>query len=339
MNLSTDSLEVRFFQRKPRAEANFSIEAIFEDVRKQLSERISASVVTSSWFNDGYLSKVLNVVEAGRRQGRCVNHITGEVHFLNLLMRKDKVVLTIHDCGFMKRKQGVSGQLVRRLYLDWPIKKAAIVTAVSEQTKSEIVKYTGCDAAKIRVIPNAIDETFQPCPTAFNLELPTILQIGTGYNKNLLRLAESLAGIPCRLVVVGKLSEEQRQAFQDNGIVVENHVNLPQSEMVQRFNECDIVSFVSTIEGFGMPIIEANTVERVIVTSNVSSMPEVAGNAACLVNPLDVNSIRKGFKRVISEASYREELIENGRGNRQRFNRDRIAEAYFQLYREIAESQ
>ena len=284
-------------------------------------------VVTSSWFNDGYVSKLLNVIEARFRQGKCVNHITGEVHFLNLLMRKDKVVLTIHDCGFMKRKQGLSGQLVKRLYLDWPVKRAAIVTAVSEQTKNEIVKYTGCDPEKIRVIPNAIDASFQPCPKEFNQTLPTILQIGTGYNKNLLRLAESLAGIPCRLVVVGKLSEEQRQTFKDREILIENHVNLPQSEMVQRYNQCDIVSFVSTLEGFGMPIIEANTVERVVITSNVSSMPEVAGNAACLVDPFDVDSIRDGFTRVISDSSYREELIENGRENRKRFNRDRIADS------------
>ena len=339
LGCDTDSLEVRFFQRKPRPEANFSIEAIFEDVRRSLSQSISALVITSSWLNNGYFSKVLNAVEAWWRQGECVNHITGEVHFLNLLMRRDTVVLTVHDCGFMKRKRGISGQLVKLLYLDWPVRRSAIVTAVSEQTKSEIIKYTGCNPDSIRVIPNAIDQSFQPHQKDFNQELPTILQIGTGYNKNLQRLAESLAGIPCRLVVVGELSNSQLNAFKENEIRIENHVNLSQREMVKRYDECDIVSFVSTIEGFGLPIIEANTVERVVVTSNLSSMPEVAGDAACLVDPLNVESIRDGFKRVISDASYRKELIENGRLNRMRFDRNRVAEAYLELYREIAKNK
>ena len=57
----------------------------------------------------------------------------------------------------------------------------------------------------------------------------------------------------------------------------------------------DILSFVSTYEGFGMPIVEANAIGRVVVTSNVLSMPEVAGNAAHLVDPFDVNSIREGI--------------------------------------------
>jgi glycosyltransferase involved in cell wall biosynthesis len=92
---------------------------------------------------------------------------------------------------------------------------------------------------------------------------------------------------------------------------------------------------VSTFEGFGMPIVEANCVERVVLTSNISSMPEVAGNAACLVNPYAIEDIRAGFLKIIHDASYREQLIKNGRQNRQRFDESLIAASYYKLYQLI----
>lgn len=99
-----------------------------------------------------------------------------------------------------------------------------------------------------------------------------------------------------------------------------------------------MVAFASTFEGFGMPIIEANITGRVVVTSNTSSMPEVAANAAEFVNPLDVEDIRRGFLKVINEDAYREQLIENGFTNAKRFNKQTIANQYFNLYRTIAKA-
>jgi glycosyltransferase involved in cell wall biosynthesis len=82
-----------------------------------------------------------------------------------------------------------------------------------------------------------------------------------------------------------------------------------------------------------MPIVEANAVGRVVVTSNLLSMPEVAGGAAHLVDPFDVSSIRSGILKVIEDDSYREALITKGFANRKRFDTRQIAQEYAEIYR------
>jgi len=169
------------------------------------------------------------------------------------------------------------------------------------------------------VVPACIASHFQPCPKAFNTDCPRILHIGTAPNKNLPRLCEALRGLRCKLDVVGRLDSGHLEALERNQIDYENASGLSDAEMVDRYRHCDLVAFVSTYEGFGMPILEANTVERPIVAGNVCSMPEVAGEAACLVDPNDVASIRQGIERVIADAAYRDQLVEAGRSNRERF--------------------
>jgi len=333
--MDNHKIDVHFFQRRPRNGFSFSLEYIFEDIRRRLSSSINARLLISKCYNDGYLTKFVNIIEAGFRQGKGINHVTGEIHFLDLLMRKKHVVLTILDCGMMRRKTGLAKKIVNWLYLTGPVSKAQVVTAISEETKSEIVGYTNCDPNKIKVVPVAVDPKYLPIPKTFNKTKPTILHIGTGYNKNLPRLIEAIRGLNCTLVIVGKLSDEYLKLLVDNTIDYRNEYNIPGERLMEVYNECDILSFVSTFEGFGMPIVEANAVERVVVTSNLSSMPEVAGNAACLVDPLDVSAIRAGILKVIEDDVYREQLIENGRVNKLRFEPQKIAEMYLDIYRAV----
>jgi glycosyltransferase involved in cell wall biosynthesis len=235
----------------------------------------------------------------------------------------------------MYRKKGFAREFVRYLYLVLPIKKAAVVTTISETVKKEIISYTNCDPQKIVVIPVAVNEQYKPCQKEFNVEKPIILQIGTGPNKNVVLLIEALKDINCHLVIVGKLNDGILEAIKNTKIEYSNYVGLSNEEILKKYQLCDIVSFVSTFEGFGMPIVEANCVERVVVTSNMSSMPEVASDAACLVDPLDVRSIKAGFLKVIQNEIYRNSLIKNGENNRKRFDANDIAQSYLDIYRLI----
>jgi glycosyltransferase involved in cell wall biosynthesis len=97
----------------------------------------------------------------------------------------------------------------------------------------------------------------------------------------------------------------------------------------------DILVFPSLFEGFGMPIIEAQAMGTPVLTSNLSSMPEVAGDGALLVNPYSVNDIKDGVLKLIEDSSYRSRLIENGFRNCQKFNSKEIANQYYELYKQF----
>jgi glycosyltransferase involved in cell wall biosynthesis len=128
------------------------------------------------------------------------------------------------------------------------------------------------------------------------------------------------------------LSSQDRQQLESADVPYTTAENLSEQQMVEEYRHADLVSFTSIYEGFGMPIVEAQWVERPVVTSNVSSMPEVAGDGACLVDPYDVTSIRRGLERVMGDADYRSELIEAGRANRARFSLPTVAGQYLDLY-------
>jgi glycosyltransferase involved in cell wall biosynthesis len=182
---------------------------------------------------------------------------------------------------------------------------------------------------------NCISSDFQPHPKQFNEQMPVLLHIGTKPNKNLKRVAEAIAGMTCRLEIIGTPSEEDLATLKKNQIDFHYSAGLTDSEVVQRYVDCDLLVFVSTLEGFGLPIVEAQAIERPVVTSNLSSMPEIAGNGACLVDPYSVTSIRQGIEKVINDHRYREHLLEKGRKNRQRFMPETTAVAYAQLYQEV----
>jgi len=330
-----NKIRVNYFQRKPRKGFSFSLEFIFDDIRKRLSDKIESRVYISKCLNDGYYSKFINIIQAAIRQKRDVNHITGETHFLNLFMNRNRVILTIHDCRMMLRKTGVSKKIVQWLYLSAPVKKARVITTVSEVTKNEIISYTGTRSEKIYVIPVAVSHIYQPYPKEFNREKPVILHIGTGDNKNLLRLIEAIKGINCHLTIVGKLPDKYVTALLDGNIDYSNEYNISNQRILEKYRECDILAFISTFEGFGMPIVEANAVERVVITSNISSMPEVAGNAALLVDPFNTEDIRSGIMKVINDDSLRAKLISNGKINRLKYDADKIADMYYELYKQV----
>lgn len=329
-------MRVNYFQRRPRPGYNFSLETFYQDIRHRLNHQIEQKVYLSKFYNDGFLSKLINIIEAGIRQGRDVNHITGEVHFLNLLMKKNKVVLTILDCGMILRKKGLAKKIIKMLYMSFPIKKACIVIAISEVTKKEIVSYTNCDPNKIKVIPVPISSDFIPCPKEFNEEKPVVLQVGTAYNKNVTRLIEALKGINCHLSIIGRLSEEDLSLLHKNKIDFSNEYNISKERLIQKYQECDLLSFISTFEGFGMPIVEAQMVERIVITGNISSMPEVAGGGACLVDPFNISDIRRGVLKIIRNKEFRSNLISLGRMNRARFDGGVIAEMYLEIYKKCA---
>jgi glycosyltransferase involved in cell wall biosynthesis len=282
----------------------------------------------------GCWPRIANTFWAACHQGD-INHITGDVHYLALLLRANRTVLTIHDCCSLERLTGIKRWLMQILWFALPIRRSAAVTVVSEETKRQLLRYVRVSENKVFVIPNTISPVFRRCDRTFRQECPRILHIGTKENKNLTRLVTALRGLRCHLHIIGSPSEKQMTELQSAGVRFDISSNLSELGVYDCYCNADLVAFVSTYEGFGMPIIEANAVGRPVVTSNTSSMPEIAGRAACFVDPFDIDSIRNGIQRVIKEKDYREQIVLNGFENVRRFHPATVASKYIALYRRI----
>lgn len=265
-----------------------------------------------------------------------INHITGDINFAGLLLKKSRTILSILDCSDAESKLGIRGWLLRVIWYRLPVRRAAIITTISEASRDAITRITGCDAGRIKVIPVAVSSIYQYRPKSGISDCPRILQVGASPNKNLERVVEALQGISCRLTVIGKLDSKQQTLLDNAKLSYENHVGLTTEQLFEQYVNSDLVVFASLFEGFGMPIVEAQSVGRPVVTSNVTSMPEVAGDGACLVDPLNVESIRGGILRIIENSDYREKLVDAGRKNAARFNGSEIAQQYYKLYKQIS---
>lgn len=312
----------------------YSVERLFTDVRDALPPEIVVEVYKSHFESKGIWRRIYNMIEAALHQSD-VNHITGDVHFLTYLMSRRRMMLTVLDCVTLERLKGIKRWVFWFFWYWLPVKRSLIITVISHSTKKELLKYVKCSPDKIKVIHCPVSGIFTSNFKEFNETRPRILQIGTNQNKNIERLGQALSDINCQLVVIGSLSDTQRFALDSNDINYKNLCGLSDAELLEQYQMADILAFVSTYEGFGLPIVEANAVGRPVITSNLYSMPEVAGDAACLVDPYDVEEIRSGFVRIISNINYRNRLVKAGFRNVERFRPDFIATQYADVYRKI----
>jgi glycosyltransferase involved in cell wall biosynthesis len=327
-------MNVIFFHRKP-SKTDFSIETLFNNIIASLPPEVNPTISMSKYVNSGLYSKLYNMFEILLKKQGDINHVTGDIHYITLFLKKKKTILTIHDLNLFYTPNKIKHFIHKWFWIRMPIKRAQAVTVISWTTKQELLKYTNCEPDKIKVIYNCISPAFTPHPKIFNKTKPTILHIGCRPNKNLTGVIEAVKGLACRLEIIGSPTAEQLALLQKYQVEYSTQSGLSEQEVIQMYIACDILVFASFFEGFGLPIIEANAVERVVVTSNISSMPEIAGDAACLVDPHDIQSIRSGIMKVIDNDSYREKLIENGRKNKARFTAEQIANQYFDLYRQL----
>ncbi len=324
--------KILFIERK--AHEFVSIERVFRQIAAGLSSKYQAHFQQVQYGNKIF-DTIRNLFFFQRTKAD-IYHITGHIHYLALLFSRSNTALTIHDLRFMDEPPGLKRSIIRKLYLEWPVKRLKYITAISQQTKDEIINELGCDEKKIRMIPvPLVGDLRSDNVKPFNFECPEILQIGTMKNKNLIRLCEALEGISCRLRIIGKLDDEQKATLKKHSLIFTNAFDLDDLAIKKEYENADIVAFCSTLEGFGLPIIEAQAMGKPVITSNIEPMIETSGKAAVLVDPFDVASIRNGINEIINNAELRSDLIERGVVNVDRFAPDTVAAEYERMYDEM----
>lgn len=335
--------KIVYFYRR-RNPVFFSIEQAFGQIVSQLGAAYKDEYAVTEVrmpLHSRPWALLPNIRYARRRQGD-INHITGDIHYILLGLDRNKTnVLTVHDCVLLKRlsRKDPRWWIIKWLWYEWPLRRADMVTAISENTKRDLLHFTKCSPEKIRVISQFIDPAFQPrSPAAFR-EKPLILFVGTTGNKNLPRLAQALEGIPAELDIIGVLNNEQIACLNRYGIVYRQCSGIPKEELLEHYHDCDIVAFPSTYEGFGLPIIEGQAVGKPVLTSAISPMKEIAGEGASLVDPFDVASIRAGLLRIVGEKKYRDQLVAAGLVNAAKFSLRHIVDAYARLYADLLEKK
>jgi glycosyltransferase involved in cell wall biosynthesis len=334
---------VHYYFRHP-GNIYFSIEKLFGQIAGKINQARPQQFNISLFhlpLPSALSNLVKNIFFTGKTQS-AINHITGDVHYAILgCSSKNINILSIHDCVMLRRLKRTNPKfwIIKWFWYDLPVRKADMITVISENTKKELIHFTGCAANRIRVISNFYDPGFQKVPKTFNKDEPVILFIGTAENKNLDRLILALKGLQIKLHIVGIPSESQVLALKQNNISYKAENGLSDEEMRQAYINCDLLAFASTYEGFGLPIMEAQVTGRPVLTSRLAPMAEVAGEGAVLVDPYDPNSIRQGLLKIIQDEDYREQIVQKAVEHVKRFNLESVTKEYAGLYEELIQKK
>ena len=313
----------------------WSIEKLFSNITMAFPEWVASTVVYAPCGRANLSSLAANCFWLRSLKDCDLIHQTGDIHYAILGVWGRPVVLTIHDLRFIEEAHGIKRLLFWWLWLYLPCLRANRVTVISEFTKARLLALCRVKPEKVRVIPNFVGPEFTARPKAWPVGKPRLLQVGTTDNKNLARVIGACAGFPIQLAILGKLTAMQCEQLDRLAIDYEDFCDLTEEQVVELYAASDLVIFVSTYEGFGLPILEAQAVGRPVLTSNLSPMREVAGGGALLVDPHNQEDIRSGLLRLMADAGLREGLVVAGFKNVLKYSVSSVAQQYAAVYQEV----
>lgn len=281
--------------------------------------------------------------------------------FIPPFHRSCPAVITVHDLAFLRFPSLMTAES-RSYYgqIERAVQSAEHIIAVSESTKSDLVALAGADARKITVVYEAAGPGFQPADAAhiaavrqrYGLQSDYILFVSTiEPRKNIPFLFEAYAqmrstwsgpGEPPRLVLAGR-----KGWLYDNIFVILEQLGLsesvvftggvPSEDLPALYSGALCFVLPSLYEGFGLPVLEAMSCGAPVITTNVSSLPEVAGDAALLVDPQDMLGLAMAMQRLCQDEALRREMSARGQAQAARFSWERAARETIEIYKAASE--
>ncbi|WP_332305945.1 glycosyltransferase family 4 protein [Rhizobium sp. GR12] len=267
--------------------------------------------------------------------------------FVPPLLGCRKSVVVIHDLTHLRHytvfHRVYFTVILRRLY-----RRCAAVICVSDFVKQEFLQWSQMPERKVFVVPNGVDDAFFKVAPAVRVRLGYryILYPGNARKyKNLERLIEaySVSRVweqDIHLVLTTSMTAHFETQIRNAGLTSFVHFlgEYAANDMPELYQGAHMIAYVSLAEGFGLPIIEGMAAGVPVVTSNVTSMPMVAGDAAVLVDPFSVPSIADAIHRVCLDETLRAELIEKGNDQAKKYSWDRSATLLWTIMGEVAAS-
>ncbi len=272
-------------------------------------------------------------------------------------------VLTVHDLIplLFPRQSTWQARLLFRWTLMLALRASQRVIAVSGSTARDLQRHFRVPSERVSVIPEAPDPAFYPRPSAeveavrqkYGLPESFVLYVGSNKpHKNLSRLIEAWSRLTLHvsrftshvsrftLVIAGVWDPrypEPRLRAERLGLQSVRWLGpVPEADLPALYSAAALFVFPSLYEGFGLPVLEAMACGVPVICSNTSSLPEVAGDAALLVDPTDAQSLAAAIAGLLEDESRREEMRERGLQQAARFSWDRTAAMTLEMYREVA---
>jgi glycosyltransferase involved in cell wall biosynthesis len=271
-------------------------------------------------------------------------------------------VVTIHDCIHLRFPQYLpnrAASFYARTMMTMAARRAKRILTVSQASKEDILRYLKVPASKIEVIYNALDERLATAPTPdeitrvrerLQLTSPFILYAGNiKPHKNVDRLIEAFSilrrrrGDDVKLLIIGdeisKYPNLRRlvHRFQLHQYV-RFHGFVSDETLAVLYRLATAFVFPSLYEGFGLPPLEAMAAGTPVITSNVSSLPEVVGDAALLIDPMNAGAIADAMARVLTDATLRADLVRRGCERVKSFSWERSVRRTREVYAEVLQA-
>lgn len=290
-----------------------------------------------------------------------VEHFTGGVdlfHATDFVLpptrRRTRTLLTVHDLSFVRVPEAASPPL--KAYLDAvvpnSVERADHILADSLATKADLVELYRTSKDKITVLYSAVDARFKPIDAAgivaarqkYGLgEKRYLLSVGTVQpRKNFSRVIRALAQLRARgadlhyAIAGGKgwLQDEMQRTIRETDMIEHTHLLgfVDDHDLPALYCGARALLMPSLYEGFGLPVLEAMACGTPVITSTLSSLPEVAGDAALLVDPYDIDAIAGAIAALESQAEMRAHMIESGFRQVRRFSWEGSARQLMDIY-------